>query len=196
MINQNKINELEALDILFFSNKYDKNAFSRTVKKIDSNLNNYDHCAVMIDNNDLIHASRYKNKVELINKLNLKVFANHKIHVYNIKEREKINKEEFKKRALNLIGLEYNHTFIDNEGIKSLKDFKSLYCSELVYYLYNSFIKDYFESFVLNFKEDGKISNYWIKYYKRLNLDIPKDKKGTNPNNLSASKQLIFKFEL
>jgi hypothetical protein len=36
----------------------------------------------------------------------------------------------------------------------------------------------------------GKIDNYWLEYYKKIGTDVPEGKPGTNPNDLSKSKNI------
>jgi uncharacterized protein YycO len=86
--------------------------------------------------------------------------------------------------ALKYVGMPYDSVFSHNNG--------AFYCSELVYECYlDKNQKHIFSTVPMSFSDStGQILDYWIKYYKNLNQEIPEGKAGTNPNSLSKQKQL------
>lgn len=64
---------------------------------------------------------------------------------------------------------------------------EALYCSELVY---EAFLREdgspVFHAHPMTFKgPDGETDPYWIRYYERLEQEIPEGVPGTNPNDMS-----------
>ena len=93
--------------------------------------------------------------------------------------------------AKQFLGLPYDvHFMPDND---------SLYCSELVRESYIG--KDgmfVFDTVPMNFKgPDGEFPLYWKQLFGLLGQDIPQDIQGTNPQDMSQSKELVtVKVEL
>lgn len=88
-------------------------------------------------------------------------------------------------RAEACIGRPYDYAFAPGT--------ESLYCSELVY---ESFLREggekIFSANPMTFKgPDGETDPYWIRYYERLDCDIPEGIPGTNPNDLSREAVLV-----
>jgi hypothetical protein len=69
-----------------------------------------------------------------------------------------------------------------------------LYCSELVYEVFNSSIKSetIFHLQEMTYKEPGtnKFFQAWVEYYKSLNSFIPEGLPGINPGLISRSAYL------
>lgn len=89
-------------------------------------------------------------------------------------------------RAKSHLGEEYDYTY--------LPDNKMMYCSELVY---ESFVsedgKHIFESKPMNFyNEDGSLDEFWQNLFGRLEMDVPQNVPGTNPNDMSKDCKLVF----
>lgn len=70
---------------------------------------------------------------------------------------------------------------------------EALYCSELVYESFRKEDGSYiFKANPMSFKgPDGKTDPYWIRYYERMERDIPEGVPGTNPNDLSRETVLV-----
>lgn len=82
-------------------------------------------------------------------------------------------------RAENWLGRPYDEAFAPGT--------EALYCSELVH---ASFLRadgtPVFHARPMTFKgPDGETDPYWVRYYDRLDRDIPEGVPGTNPNDLS-----------
>ena len=104
-------------------------------------------------------------------------------------KRIKVYNEENAKRWINEaeshIGKKYNYSYLPSKD--------SLYCSELVYISYkNKDGKHLFNEIPMNFKDkNGKFPQYWIDNYKKLNMEIPQSKMGTNPNDMMNNNALL-----
>jgi uncharacterized protein YycO len=89
------------------------------------------------------------------------------------------------KKALQYVGKKYDDRFIMNND--------SLYCSELVFEVYNSAIKtQLFDLQPMTYKEPGtnKYFSAWVEYYKSLRSFIPENLPGINPGLISRSPYL------
>lgn len=84
-----------------------------------------------------------------------------------------------------LLGKPYDYAYDETND--------SYYCSELVRYAFkdstNSFI---FPAVAMSFKnkESGETESYWISHYQDLNQPIPEGLPGTNPVDMSKTKQI------
>lgn len=89
------------------------------------------------------------------------------------------------------VGYPYNHSFIlENNGY---------YCSELIYEAFKYANNDtpVFPLQPMTFKDKttGEPNQFWIQYYKKLNMSIPEGKPGINPGILLNSDKLdIIQF--
>lgn len=88
-------------------------------------------------------------------------------------------------RAENWLGRPYDEAFAPGT--------EALYCSELVH---ASFLRadgtPVFHARPMTFKgPDGETDPYWVRYYDRLDRDIPEGVPGTNPNDLSREDILL-----
>lgn len=95
------------------------------------------------------------------------------------------DKEAAIRRAEELSGRGYDFTFLpDNENF---------YCSELVQQCYlNDEGKPLFESKPMNFKDsEGNFPDFWTKLFNELDMPIPQDVPGTNPNDMMHDAQLV-----
>lgn len=76
--------------------------------------------------------------------------------------------------------------------VRFLPDNEELYCSELVQKSYlNAAGEQVFESEPMNFlAPDGTMPPYWVWLFGQLEMDVPQDLPGTNPQKMSESKIL------
>lgn len=94
--------------------------------------------------------------------------------------------------AKGFVGFEYNKLFLPNQHGK-------LYCSELIhraYALANN--ADFFTVNKLSYisPNESEVSDYWMKFYSDLGLDIPHGEAGSHPNNLSLDDMFEHRFYL
>lgn len=92
-------------------------------------------------------------------------------------------------KALSYLGRKYDNLYMPDD--------KELYCSELVQ---KSFVNHQgqliFSTIPMTFRDkNGVIPDFWIKWYKRNNLEVPEGKPGSNPGDLSLRKQLKIGYE-
>jgi len=88
-------------------------------------------------------------------------------------------------KILALIGKKYDFIFSSEND--------EYYCSELIQKNFtDSNNKPIFETISMTFKD--KITNetipYWVKYFEKLNAEIPEGKQGSNPTYLSKSEKI------
>ena len=110
--------------------------------------------------------------------LNLKFNPLKKFYVKRIKCSNEDDNKRWIKEVEKHIGKKYNFTYLPSKD--------SLYCSELVQIAYkDKNEKPLFKEIPMSFKDkEGKIPSYWIEHYKKLNMDIPIGKMGTNPHQM------------
>ena len=100
---------------------------------------------------------------------------------YDLYRYAKIDHQEVKKRAENLLGAPYNASFYPNGD--------GFYCSQFI-----AEILPIFETIPMKFGDDEQqISDFWRDYYKELGLAVPLNQPGTNPSQLAQSPRLQFK---
>ncbi|WP_181401383.1 YiiX/YebB-like N1pC/P60 family cysteine hydrolase [Apilactobacillus micheneri] len=162
---------------LLFVRAYN-NQFEKMIADSTSQYHNYTHVGIFIDDN-VIHANPKNGCV----KQPLDEFINAQkapINIFRIMNKQ-INLNFIKKRAESMIGLPYNHSFLQTD--------RGLYCSELI----TETFKDYhiFQLKPLNFGSNRQIK-YWKKYYEKLGLSLPKNELGSSPNSLLDNNQLRF----
>ena len=116
---------------------------------------------------------------------NLKSNPLTKFYVKRIKSSNEEDVKRWISDAEKQIGKKYNFTYLPSDD--------SLYCSELVYTVYKDKKgKPLFKEIPMNFKDnEGKFPPYWIDHYKKLNMEIPQSKMGTNPHNMMENNDLL-----
>ena len=93
-------------------------------------------------------------------------------------------------RAKKLLGKPYDYVYSpDNDAY---------YCSELVTC---SFLdmqgRPVFEPVSMNFRNaDGNLPTYWIEHFKKYNANIPENRPGSNPGDLSRSEkiEIVYRY--
>uniref|UniRef100_A0AC35G8J1 Uncharacterized protein n=1 Tax=Panagrolaimus sp. PS1159 TaxID=55785 RepID=A0AC35G8J1_9BILA len=111
-------------------------------------------------------------------------------HIFCSDEKRK-NAIEF---AYSELGAKYNDIFSPN-CINSNGE-KSYYCCQ---FICNAFGRDMFNPHKLNFlDENGKMIEYWIKYFEERNHPIPQGLPGSHPSIIKSSKclNLIKTFQV
>lgn len=93
-------------------------------------------------------------------------------------------------RAKSHLGEDYDYTY--------LPDNRMMYCSELVY---ESYVTDegehIFSSRPMNFlNSDGSLDEFWQNLFDRLQMEVPQNVPGTNPNDMSKDAKLILVKEV
>jgi hypothetical protein len=93
-------------------------------------------------------------------------------------------------RAKKLLGKPYDYIYSpDNDAY---------YCSELVTFSFlNKEDAPIFESVNMNFRDaDGNMPTYWIEHFEKYNAEIPENRPGSNPGDLSKSDkiEIIYRY--
>ena len=116
---------------------------------------------------------------------NLKCNPLIKFYVKRIKSYNEEDAKRWINEAEKHIGKKYNITYLPSKD--------SLYCSELVYISYKDKNgKPLFKEIPMNFKDkDDKFPPYWISHFKKLNMEIPQSKMGTNPHQMMQNNELL-----
>ena len=142
---------------------------------IQASTGNYSHVAIFLDGK-VYHAT-----VEggVLTQSPEDFFETEK--VYDLYRYAKIDDNEVKKRAENLLGAPYNASFYPNGD--------GFYCSQFI-----AELLPIFETIPMKFGEDNQeISDFWRDYYRELGLAVPLNQPGTNPSQLAQSPHLQFK---
>lgn len=163
-------------DLLFVRSK--NNQFEQMIADSTSNQYDYTHVGILIDGNVINATTKYG-----CIKQSLDAFIKAQkapIDIFRIMD-ENIDFNLIKKRAEAMLGLPYNHSFLQTT--------KGLYCSELITEIFKNY--HVFELAPLKFGK-GKQLNYWQQYYQKLGLTLPKDELGSSPNSLVESSELRF----
>lgn len=149
----------------------------------------FSHVAIIIkENNRLraIEAIGSEVRSISIDSLFLRTPTKNKYLVMRLNDDYQYLAKNISKNSLKYIGKKYDDRFIMNND--------SLYCSELVYEVFNSSIKgeQIFHLQEMTYKEPGteKFFRAWVEYYKSLNSFIPEGLPGINPGLISRSPYL------
>lgn len=168
-----KRQELQAGDLLFMRD------FSKISQAIQKATGLYSHVAIYF-NQKIYHATQNNGVI----KQNLREFMKMETFQIFVYRYPKIDSVSVQKRAELLLGSHYNHSFYPNNN--------AYYCSQ-----YIAEILPIFSTIPMKFgDETGVISDFWRDYYRRLGLEVPLNLPGTNPSQLSQSKQLHYVGEL
>ena len=142
---------------------------------IQASTGNYSHVAIFLDGK-VYHATA---EGGVLAQSPEDFFETEK--VYDLYRYVKIDDNEVKKRAENLLGAPYNASFYPNGD--------GFYCSQFI-----AELLPIFETIPMKFGEDNQeISDFWRDYYRELGLAVPLNQPGTNPSQLAQSPHLQFK---
>src|SRR5690606_45943 len=102
--------------------------------------------------------------------------------IYRLKKEYQSTIPKAIEEAKQMLDKPYNFTYILNE--------ESYYCSDFVERAFRN--SGVFEHIPMNFKnKEGEIDSFWISFYEKMQLEVPQDQAGTNPNQLAGSDKLI-----
>lgn len=175
---------LENGDLIFVGVENDN--LSEAINQVtQTNENiNFDHVGLIEKTKNkisILHAAPKKGS----NKESLKDFynrSNQPLVIYRLKNEYKNSIPDAITTANEMLGKPYNWEYILNED--------SYYCSD---YIERAFRKDsIFNLIPMNFKDPktNEIHQFWSEFYEHLNLEVPQDAPGTNPNQLAQSNKL------
>ncbi len=149
----------------------------------------FSHVAIIIkENNRLRAVEAIGTEVRSISidSLFLRTPSKNKYLIMRLNDEYQYLSKNISKNSLKYIGKKYDDRFIMNND--------SLYCSELVYEVFNASVKNeqIFHLQEMTYKEPGtdKFFQAWIDYYKSLNSIIPEGLPGINPGLISRSAYL------
>jgi hypothetical protein len=149
----------------------------------------FSHVAIIIKENKrlrAIEAIGTEVRTISIDSLFLRTPSKNKYLIMRLNDEYQHLSSKISKNSLQYIGKKYDDRFIMNND--------SLYCSELVYEVFNSSIKSetIFHLQEMTYKEPGtnKFFQAWVEYYKSLNSFIPEGLPGINPGLISRSAYL------
>lgn len=174
-------------DLIFVEaeNKNLSGAISNVTKDSLANLS-FDHVGLIEKKNHkiwVLHANT-KNGSE---KEKLKSFIKHQskdrtIAVYRLKNNYQFAIDSAIVKANNMLGKPYNFSYILNEN--------SYYCSDFIERAFRN--NHIFELNPMTFinPNTNKTDEFWMDYYKKMNIEVPEGKLGCNPNGLSKSDKL------
>jgi len=181
-------NQLQNGDFIFVEAKQEdlSGAINRVTQK--SETENFDHVGLIeieFGKIFVLHASTKLGS----NRQSFKAFYkkntenNQKMTIYRLKKQYQKAIQPAIVQSKKMLEKPYNWTYILNE--------ESYYCSD---FIERVFRKDsIFEHIPMNFKnpKTDQIDDFWVDFYQKLNLDVPQDKPGTNPNQLAKSEKLV-----
>lgn len=181
-------NKLQTGDLIFVEAKQKdlSGAINRVTQK--SEVENFDHVGIIEITSDgifVLHASTKlgsnKQSLKDFYKENLKKHQN--MVVYRLKKDYQKSIRPAIIKANSMLGKPYNWSYILNE--------ESYYCSDFIERIFRE--DGVFEHITMNFinPKTHQIDDFWVQFYRKLEMDVPQDQPGTNPNQLASSKKLI-----
>ncbi|MFA7445372.1 MAG: YiiX/YebB-like N1pC/P60 family cysteine hydrolase [Flavobacteriaceae bacterium] len=182
-------NDLKNGDFIFVEAREENlsGAINRVTQK--SEIANFDHLGVIEISNEgifVLHASPKLGsaKEPLKDFYEKNTETQQEMVIYRLKDDYQPAIPKAIEKAEQMLGKPYNFTYI--------LDDQSYYCSDFVERAFRE--SAVFEHIPMNFKnKEGEIDSFWISFYEKLQLEVPQDEPGTNPNQLAGSDKLIRK---
>lgn len=179
--------KLQNGDLIFVEAKQENlsGAINRVTQK--SEIEKFDHIGLVEIASDgifVLHASPKlgSNRQSFEEFYNENRASHQNMVVYRLKSTYQKAINSALQKAKTMLGKPYNWTYILNDS--------TYYCSDFIERAYRE--NAVFEHIPMNFKnpKNQQIDSFWIDFYKKLNLEVPQDQPGTNPNQLAGSEKL------
>lgn len=180
--------KLQNGDLIFVEAKQENlsGAINRVTQK--SEIEKFDHIGLVEIASDgifVLHASPKlgSNRQSFEEFYNENRASHQNMVVYRLKSKYKNAINPALQKAKTMLGKPYNWAYILNDS--------TYYCSDFIERAFRE--NSIFEQVPMNFKnpKTQQIDDFWIDFYKKLNLEVPQDKEGTNPNQLAASEKMM-----
>ncbi len=180
--------KLQNGDLIFVEAKQENlsGAINRVTQK--SEIEKFDHIGLVEIASDgifVLHASPKlgSNRQSFEEFYNENRASHQNMVVYRLKSKYKNAINPALQKAKTMLGKPYNWAYILNDS--------TYYCSDFIERAFRE--NSIFEHVPMNFKnpKTQQIDDFWIDFYKKLNLEVPQDKVGTNPNQLAASEKMM-----
>ena len=174
-------------DLIFVEAKQENlsGAINRVTQR--SKTENFDHIGIIEISEDgifILHASSKQgsNRQPFNEFYEKNSESNQQMIVYRLKKAYRNSVEPAIAKAKTLLGKPYNWSYVLNE--------ESYYCSDFVERAFRESL--IFEHIPMNFKnlKTNGIDDFWTDFYQKIEMEVPQDKPGTNPNQLASSKKL------
>ena len=90
------------------------------------------------------------------------------------------------RRCLAMVGKPYDDLYLPGDS--------AIYCSELVQLNYRSVSdRPIFEPIPMSFHDStGRVTDYWLEFYRQRGMNVPEGAPGTNPGELSRRPQITI----
>ncbi|MBF0596595.1 hypothetical protein IM532_03840 [Faecalibacter sp. WQ 117] len=182
------ITDLKNGDLIFIRSREEN--LSGAINRVTqiSKQRNYDHVGLVEKNYDsifILHsAPEGGSQRESIRTLYLSATQNKRyIDVYRLKNEFSYSIPDAIINAKLMVGKPYNWTYILNN--------ESFYCSDFIERAFRG--NSIFQHIPMNFTNinTGQFDSFWIEFYQKLNLEIPQNQPGTNPNQLAESEKIV-----
>jgi len=181
-------NELQNGDFVFVEAKQENlsGAINRVTQK--SKTESFDHVGLVEMESGkifILHASpklgTSRQPLEEFYKENIE--NNQKMVIYRLKQQYQKTILPAIIQSKKMLGKPYNWTYILDEN--------SYYCSDFIERIFRK--DSIFEHIPMNFKnpKTDQIDDFWVDFYQKLNLEVPQNQNGTNPNQLANSEKLV-----
>nr|MBP7471720.1 hypothetical protein [Prevotella sp.] len=173
-------------DLLFFANGND-NAITEVTKGFESNR--IDHVAIVHINGKDVNILEATHKGVVISPKDSIFQTSKSSHnslrtIYLARLKDTVNVANSVSNAMTYIGRPYDFYFDKGDS--------AIYCSELVQISYkDKYGNNIFPTIPMSFHNtEGKITDFWIQYYKKVNRTVPEGEPGSNPGDLSRNDKL------
>lgn len=162
-------------------------AINRVTQKTENA--SFDHVGIIEIKGDsllIIHASTQKGSVrEPLDSLVFRKNSTPKqFAIYRLNDSYQSSIDQAINTSKTLLGKPYNWSYVLNDS--------SLYCSDFVERAFRHASIFQLEPMTFKNPETGNTDEFWIDFYKKLNMEVPEGKLGCNPNGLASNPKLIF----